>query len=267
LTLVCNTRMSEHETRKKFFDEEIPHDQWLELLKLLPDVSFFLKNRAGQFIGLNQKGCDYCKVSSDSEAIGKTDFDFFPKTRAAAYVADDQEVMNLGIPITNRIECAPEHQGSSRLVMTSKLPLRNSSGDVIGVAGFSREIHEIRQTMDSLDRFAQVAEHIHKHFETAIKTAQLAKIAGLSPSQFERRFQATFGTTARQYLLRVRVEEAARLLRTTDSTVTEIALDCGFHDHSHLNRNFCRIMNVTPTEFRDQRSINASPPLDLLKTN
>ena len=249
--------MSGYEIRKRFFDEVIPNEQWLELLKLLPDVSFFLKNRAGQFIGLNQKGCEYCRVSSDSEATGKTDFDFFPRTRAAAYVADDQQVMNLGVPITNRIECAPEHKGSSRLVMTSKLPLRNSVGEVIGVAGFSREIHEIRQTMSSLDRFAQVAEHIHRHFDEPIKTAQLARIAALSPSQFDRRFQATFGATARQYLLRVRVEEAARLLRTTDSTVTEIALDCGFYDHSHLTRNFGRIMNVTPSEFREQRTMNA----------
>ncbi len=46
--------------------------------------------------------------------------------------------MKSGQPIINRVESAPESEGSARLVMTSKIPLRDSGGKVIGLAGFSR---------------------------------------------------------------------------------------------------------------------------------
>jgi transcriptional regulator GlxA family with amidase domain len=83
-----------------------------------------------------------------------------------------------------------------------------------------------------------------------LTSSELATMAGLSVSQFERRFRDAFGTSPRQYLVRIRVDAAAKLLTDTERTVSEIALECGFHDHSHLSRSFRKIMQVTPTGYR-----------------
>lgn len=240
-----NTRI-----RNAFFSRLGPGDQALTLFDYMPGLSFFVKDKQGRFMALNQRGCEYCGVATEAAAIGKTDHDFFPKSRADEYRADDIDVMNSGEAIVNRVESAPEDAGSPRLVMTSKIPLRDRKECVIGVAGFSRQVERISVPSGTVAAFAKVIEHLHENFSQALTSEQLAEMAGLSVSHFERRFRHAFGTSPRQYLVRVRVEHAAKLLRETDTTVSSIALACGFYDHAHLSRSFRRLMNCTPTQHR-----------------
>ena len=58
------------------------------------------------------------------------------------------------------------------------------------------------------------------------------------------------GAKAERDLLRIRIETAARLLASTEQTVSEIALGCGFHDHAHLSKSFRKMMHVPPTRYR-----------------
>ena len=97
------------------------------------------------------------------------------------------------------------------------------SGKVIGVAGFSREVNELNTQPESVERFAKVIEHVHTQFGEPLQTSDLAKMAHLSSSQFVRRFQKAFGASPKQYLLRIRVDAAAKLLAETERTVTTIA--------------------------------------------
>ena len=236
------------QARQSFFDRLAPGQQVLQLFDLLPDVSFFVKDRRGRFMALNRRGCEYCGVLSEDEAIGKSDHDFFPKTRADEYRQDDQRVMRSGEAIINRIESAPEEEGSPRLVTTSKIPLRDRQGSVIGVAGFSRQVE--RMQSGSADSMAEVIRYVHEHFADDIPTPRLAEMAGLSISHFERRFRLAFGSSPRQYLIRVRVENAATMLRESDDQITTIAGRCGFYDHAHFSRSFQRIMKMSPTAYR-----------------
>lgn len=205
-------------------------------------------------MALNRRGCEYCGVSSEAEAIGKTDHDFFPKSRADEYRADDVAVMDSGQAIVSRVESAPEDAGSPRLVMTSKIPLRSHRGRVIGVAGFSRQIERIQTPSGTVDAFAKVMEHLHANFADRLSTEQLAEMAGLSVSHFERRFRHAFGASPRQYLLRVRIENAAKRLRESEQTISEIAHACGFYDHAHFSRSFRRIMGISPSGYRRGRA-------------
>lgn len=245
-------RMKDAEVQKRFFDQLDDFGQLNQLFELLPGVSFFVKDRRGRFIALNRRGCEYCGVSSEEQAIGSTDLDFFPKQRAEEYRADDEAVMRSGEPLVNRIESAPESEGSPRLVMTSKIPLRNRRGVVIGIAGFSRQIEQLREQSADADAFSLVVNHLHLHYDEALTTSQLAEMAGLSVSQFERRFRHAFGSSPRQYLLRVRIENAARMLVETEQTISQIAHACGFFDHAHFSRSFRRIMNTSPSEHRQR---------------
>ena len=237
-----------------FFKDIGADAQLISLFDMIPGVSFSVKDNQGRFVAMNQRACEYCGVASESDAIGKTDHDFFPKSRADEYRADDKAVIDSGKPIVNRIESAPEPEGSPRLVMTSKIPIRNRNGNIIGTAGVSRQIEQIRNQSATADAFAKVVEHLHSNFSGSISSQELADLAGLSISQFERRFRRAFGTSPRQYLMRVRVENAARLLIESDRTVSTIAVECGFYDHAHLSRYFRRIFSDSPTQYRAKRS-------------
>lgn len=235
-----------------FFRQLTSCDEITRLFGLLPDVSFFIKDRDGRFVSLNQRGWEYCGVKSEDEAIGKTDHDFFPMQRANEYQADDMAVMASGQPILNRVESAPERAGSPRLVMTTKVPLHDDQGKVIGVAGFSRQIDQTRTPSGEVASFARVVEYLHEHYGQKITTGDLAAMANLSISQFDRQFRRAFGSSPRQYLLRIRVEAACRLLAETDDSISTIAQACGFYDHSHFARCFHRFVDASPTEYRNR---------------
>ena len=224
--------------------------QLLRLFDLLPDVSFFLKDREGRFVALNRRGCEYCGVKSERAAFGKTDRDFFPRRRADEYMRDDRAVMRSGKAIINRIESAPEAEGSPRLVMTSKIPLRDARGKVIGLAGISRRVEQVRERPAAVAKLSKVMDHLHRRAREPLATRDLARIAGLSVSQFDRTFRASFGASPRQYLLRVRLEAACRPLAETDATIAAIAVESGFHDHAHFTRSFRQVLGTTPSAYR-----------------
>lgn len=241
----------DHAQRKRaFFKELASDDQILRLLDLMPEVSFFVKDAEGRFMAHSLNKFEGQDVKSEEDIIGKTDHDFYSASRADAYRADDLVVMQSGEPMINRLEPAPEPLGSPHLVRTSKIPLRDSKGKVIGIAGFSRTVQQLNTGTEVSDRLVKVIAHLHRNLTESLSTTQLARMAGLSVSQFERRFREICGTSPRQYLLRVRVDAAARQLIGTELTVSEIALECGFHDHAHLSRSFRKVMKLSPSEYR-----------------
>ncbi len=227
------------------------------LYDLMPDVSFFMKDLEGRFVALSRLGCEFCGVKTEQDAFGRTDLDFFPQGRAAEYMADDRLVITSGQPIVNRIEPAPEMEGSPRLVVTNKIPVRDLQGRIIGVAGFSRRVEHLRCATAVIRKLAAAVDHIHQQYADAIDTTELSRQAGLSTSQFERLFRKALGSSPRQYLQRVRIEQACLFLVETEDTMAAIAQRCGYYDHAHFTKAFVALNGVTPTAFRKERQ--ASP--------
>ena len=218
------------------------------LLDLVPDVAFFMKDRDGRFVMQNRRACEFCQVNHERETLGKTDYDFFSKDRAALYVQGDQEVMQSGKPITNAIAPAPE--SSDKMIVYSKVPVTGQDGRVIGVAGIHRIVDGLRDTPHWYGRFSKVIDHIHKHYADELELAGLARQACVSQSQFERRFRQLLGTSPGEYVLRVRISAGRSLLETSDRTIADIALAVGFYDHSHFTRTFRRMMSCSPKQYR-----------------
>ena len=176
--------MTNASVREEFFKSLAHDNQIIRVFDLLPEIAFYLKDRKSRFVALNRKTCEYLGVSREEDALGKTDMDFFPKDRADVFLLDDFEVIQSGQPIENRIQPHP-HEEIERVMVTSKIPLRNQKDEVIGLAGFSRELERLRGGSGSADQFAEALEHLKKNFNTPVNTSELAKIAGLSVSQFD----------------------------------------------------------------------------------
>ena len=245
--------MADASGREEFL-KSLTHDsQIIKLFDLMPGIAFYVKDTDGRFVALNQKTCEYCGVVQEADALGKTDYDFFPSSNADSYRADDFSVMESGQPILNRIETEPQQAGSGRLVVTTKIPLRNHEGKVIGIVGFSRLVDRLSGRAGTADDFAKTIDYLKKKFNEHLSTSELAEMAGMSISQFERRFRRAFSSSPRQYLLRLRVDAASRLLTFTTRPIAQISKECGFHDHAHFTRSFKKMMNMTPLNFRKRQ--------------
>ena len=99
----------------------------------------------------------------------------------------------------------------------------------------------------------RVREHIDRNLGEHIEIADLATLTGLSPCHFSRAFKQSMGMPPHRYLISRRVEEAARLIESTDRPMFEIALDVGFSDQSHFTRVFSSQVGESPSQFRHQR--------------
>jgi AraC-like DNA-binding protein len=103
---------------------------------------------------------------------------------------------------------------------------------------------------------------LEARFAHEVWLEDLAAQAGLSPRHFARCFQQATGCTAHQYLLRVRLNHACRLLaqRAEARSLAEVAEACGFCDQAHLGRHFRRAFGTTPAAFQKAEGGWERPP-------
>lgn len=95
-----------------------------------------------------------------------------------------------------------------------------------------------------------VLEYINEHLDREIKLADLAQLLDMSQFHFSHMFKQAIGTSPYQYLLQQRVERAKQLLKQSERSIAEIALDCGFNSHSHLSKQFRQLTGITPKAYR-----------------
>ncbi|MEM1225211.1 MAG: helix-turn-helix domain-containing protein [Planctomycetota bacterium] len=106
----------------------------------------------------------------------------------------------------------------------------------------------------SLLRIADAISHIERHYAERITLESLVGIAGMSRRNFIRTFESTMGIPPIQYLIRLRIEHACRLLRQSDNSITNIALSVGFNDSNYFSRQFKVVTGSSPRQYRTRIS-------------
>lgn len=99
-------------------------------------------------------------------------------------------------------------------------------------------------------QLARVRELLAERLGEPVPLADMAAAAGLSVSHFSRQFKARVGQAPHQYLLRLRLDAACRLLRTRTMPIAEVADRCGFSHQEHLTRVMRRHLQTTPAAVR-----------------
>ena len=126
------------------------------LIDNIPDA-IFAKDIKGRFILKNLADARRMGAASTEETIGKTDFDYYSPELAAQYDADDQKVIQSGEAVIDREEQIIGPTGYSGWVLTTKLPLQDHEGKVIGLVGIGHDITE-RKRAEAKNR--QHIEHL-----------------------------------------------------------------------------------------------------------
>ncbi|MEQ2005537.1 MAG: helix-turn-helix domain-containing protein [Limisphaerales bacterium] len=215
-----------------------------------PDVAFFIKDTAGRYVAVNTSLLERHGLQHKSQVVGKRPCDICPGEFGRLPSAQDAAVLRTGRPLLDHLELhwyAPNKPG---WCLTTKLPLRDATGEITGLIGISRDLRAPIAASEIPVEFAAALEDFESNVAAHTTPSILSARARLAPHRLARLMKKFFGLTPSQFITKTRIAAASRLLRETDQSVADIALGCGFYDHSAFTRAFRAVTGVTPTQFR-----------------
>jgi AraC-like DNA-binding protein len=221
----------------------------MDLFEHAPGVYFYAKDRKSRFVRLNRANLAVYGVTDEAKLLGRSDRDFHPPSLAEGYIAEDQRVMNDG-PVLNQTWLVPFLNGPMQWFVSSKMPLHGPRGECIGICGVMHSIATPKEQLARFQRLAPAVRYLEQHFREHVQLAELAEYCGLSSTHIHRLFQKLLRMSPTEYLLALRLQEARRLLSTTDDSLSSIANNTGFFDQSHFTKRFRKMTGMTPTQFR-----------------
>jgi PAS domain S-box-containing protein len=154
-------------TGRKAMEEKLVWEQYLmdSLLDNIPDFIYF-KDLESRFLRINKSLAHDFGLNDPLMAIGKSDFDFFKSEHSQEAYHDEQEIISTGLPIIDKHEIETWFDRPPSWVSTTKMPLRDPNGTIIGTFGISRNITEKKKMLDDLILAKEKAEE-NDHLKTA----------------------------------------------------------------------------------------------------
>lgn len=131
-------------------------------LETVPD-SIYFKNREGRFLLGNKEKLKRLGLRNPADLVNKTDADFFAAESAGTMQADEMEILRTGIPLIGKEERVIWSDGSVHWLLTTKMPLRDEAGEIIGTFGISRDITRQKSNEEELVRSQKLLETIMVH--------------------------------------------------------------------------------------------------------
>lgn len=229
-----------------------------ELFDQLPDTVYFIKNQRREYVLVNRTLVTRCGASGKSELIGKTVSQVIRAPISKQFEAQDARVIETGQPVLSHLEL---HLYSSRDVgwcLTTKIPLRGRRGESIGLVGVSQDLRLPDESTDAYRQLAEALTHAEERISNPPTVGELAEKAGMSRFMFERRMQAVYSLTAKQWLLKLRISAAEQMLRFTEESIANVAFAVGYTDQSAFTRQFSLTTGLTPRVFRAAHKMQRS---------
>jgi len=119
------------------------------LIDNIPDY-MYVKDLESRFVVANPYLAHVVGAETPAELLGKTDFDFYPRELANAFFEDEQNVIRSGMPLYNHEEKGIDYEGNEVDILTTKVPVRDINGQIIGIAGIGRDISSRKKAENAL---------------------------------------------------------------------------------------------------------------------
>lgn len=229
--------------------KNVNSEQLITIFEFIPDILFWVKDTQSQILYANQAFLDNLGVNHLNKILGQSDYAFSPHHIAKQFIRDDQRIL-AGELVTNRIEMNVLEGEDIGWFTTTKRPLRDDTGTIIGSYGYTRSLGKTPPLFKSLDAINIPLEFIKQHYQQPIAIETLAEITCISISALERRFKKHLGKTPKQFINEFRLEQARKLLLETQLPIAEVAYATGFTDHSYFCRQYKKMFDEQPSEIR-----------------
>lgn len=219
-----------------------------------PDVAFFVKDAAGRYVAVNESLVARHGLQNKWQVIGKCPRDICAGDFGRIPTEQDEKVLRTGRPLVDHLEMQWHRPHDAVWCLTTKLPILDAAGSVVGLIGFSRDIRVQVQPHEIPQAFAQALAEFEQSLAPEVTPAWLARRSLLPPQRLARLTKRLFGLTPNQFITKSRIAAASRMLREPTPTVAEIAHACGFSDHSAFTRAFRSATGMTPSVFRTRQA-------------
>jgi PAS domain S-box-containing protein len=226
-----------------------------QLADLMHDTAFFVKDALGRYLVVNQSLVERHGLADKWQMIGRRPCDVCPGDYGRIPTEQDAQVLRTGRPIIERLELFWRRPGMPVWGLTSKLPMRDEQGCVTGLIGISKDLTALVSREDVPPAAAQALSYLETAYDQPVSPSSLARKAGMSAARFARVIKRIHGLTPMQLITKTRITAGARLLRETDASIAEVALECGFSDHSAFSRAFRAVTGLSPTEHRREHEL------------
>ncbi len=223
-----------------------------KLFDCVPEVAFFIKDAQGRYLIVNESLVRRHGLTSKADVIGKRPSDICPGDFGRIPARQDADILSSGRSLVEHLELHWAGPYDPVWCLTTKLPLLDDNKRVRGLIGFSRDVRSHIDTYEIPQGFAAAMEEFEGALSAEVTPKWLADKAGLTPQRLARKTKRLFGLTPGQLITRIRITAACRMLTETSQSVIEIALACGFVNHSAFSRTFRSVTGVPPSRFREQ---------------
>ncbi len=177
----------------------------------------------------------FAGLSSESEIIGKTDFDIYPKGIAEKLFADDQKVIIEGQPVAGREELVVDAKGKEHWLLTTKVPLRSKDNEIIGLVGVGLDVTEKRAVDEALRQSEAELRALFESMNDVVMSidseGKYLKVAPTNPSLLYQPAEEVIGKTLFDVLPKELAERFASVigetLRTGKTQTIEYTLEIG----------------------------------------
>jgi len=255
------------QVQSNFFEQIGKFSQILDVLERIPGAMFMVKDLDSRYIYMSTLLREAIHQKSPEDVIGKTDFDLFPKIIAESFRQNDLLVFHHGKPLVNEVHLTCFFSQSPLWSFSSKYPVHGRSGEVIGLVTLNEPYDHVMGKHAELNRLIPAIDHVTRHYSEPITIGDLSGLCNLSESHFMRVFKQRLNMTAYAFVEQVRMLQAMESLKQSDASITQVALDCGFYDHSAFAKRFKKFTGTTPLRFRQnyQSQFNLNQTLILPK--
>jgi len=221
-----------------------------ELFDCTTDTAFFVKDAAGRYIAVNDSLVQRHGWQEKSDVIGKKSADICDGDLGIIPSKQDEQVVRTGKALINQLEMQWYRPPAMTWCLTTKIPIRENDGRIVGLIGFSRDVRTMVEPQEIPQVFAQALTEFEEGLFAEVNAAWFAEKCQLTARRLASLTKKIFDLTPGQLISKIRMDAASRLLRETNASVSEIALQCGFYDHSAFTRAFKKATGTTPKSFR-----------------
>jgi PAS domain S-box-containing protein len=193
-------------SERKLSEEKLHNERVLlrTLIDNLPDY-IYVKDTQSRHLINNKANVDLFGALTEGETIGKTAADILGTEVAAPYLADDRRIFNSGVPVIDHEETIVSPAGETKYLLTTKVPLKDEEGKIIGLVGISRDVtrqKNVELDLRNTNYFLQMAQHVGRIglWILGIDLAgsltwseETCHIFGITPDTFDNRKETFFG--------------------------------------------------------------------------